>query len=147
MRGSINAGARTDHWFNGDTVTNRHTDAIGAVKWTNSRQSDGKRFVRVRILEGQAAGCEVWENDNWILGRGKAQITCLECGYPFRTDDLKADFCPCCDRHHRPVQTSTGPRPLRDRAGWTWDPAREPTAEERAAAAEQRRRDQEETPF
>jgi hypothetical protein len=88
---------RVSAWVNGDPVTNRINGDVGSVKWTNSRHSDGKRFVRVRVHGG-----EVWENGNWVIGKGAHQRTCYECGEPFRTDDADATFCLCCARHHRP---------------------------------------------
>jgi len=88
---------RTADWVNGDPVTNRFTGDVGTVKWTHARQSDGKRFVRVR-----GAWPEVWENGHWVIGQGAHQRTCYECGYPFRTDVADATFCLCCTRHHRP---------------------------------------------
>jgi hypothetical protein len=89
---------RTVGWVNGDPVTHRITGEIGGVKWTHARQSDGKRFVRVRVPGRE----EVWENGHWVLGQGAQQRTCYECGYPFRTDDADATFCLACARHHRP---------------------------------------------
>lgn len=89
---------RTQGWVNGDPVTNRVTGETGAAKWTHTRKSDGKRFMRVRV-HGRD---EVWENGHWLIGQGVHQRTCYECGYPFRTDDADATFCPACARHHRP---------------------------------------------
>jgi hypothetical protein len=89
---------RTKAWVNGDPVTHRHTHETGTVKWTHARQTDGKRFLRVRV-HGKD---EVWENGHWMIGQGFHQRTCYECGHPFRTEETDATFCLCCARHHRP---------------------------------------------
>lgn len=98
----VTGGDRTDAWVNGDPITETANGDLGFVKWTHPRKSDGKRFLRVRVTSGPDAGKEVWENGLWTIGQGRAQVSCADCGYPFRTDDPKAGFCPCCRRTQRP---------------------------------------------
>jgi hypothetical protein len=150
----INDDGRTHAWQTGDPITHRDSGITGFAKWTYPRKTDGKKFLRVQITSGKRAGYEDWADSHWMIGQGKHQLTCRDCGYPFRTNHLDDLWCPCCQRSHAPKYDATATSAAHQRARLFGNatrgfetPPREATPEELAATAEQRRRDQEESPF
>lgn len=99
----INDDGRTHAWQTGDPITHRDSGITGFAKWTYPRKTDGKKFLRVQITSGKRAGFEDWENGHWMIGQGKHQLTCRDCGYPFRTNHQEDLWCPCCQRSHAPT--------------------------------------------
>lgn len=145
---------RTQRWQTGDPITNRVSGIQGFARWTNPRLEDGKRFLRVRISSGKRAGFETWENGDWILGQGAHELTCRDCGQPFRSNHVEDLWCPACQRSHAPNYDphansfAHGRARLRGNATRGFEtPPRAVTEEEHAAAAEQRKREQDDFPF
>lgn len=95
-------------------------------------------------------GERVWP-EGWMLGVGKLTGRCLKCEQSYRADDLSVGFCPACDRESEAAYAAhSGIRsPLRYMRGAV-TPGSRPhvdTAEDIAAREQQRRQDEQESPF
>ena len=140
-------------WEHGDPVTLETSDrreiSLGTV--ARRKATAGHFSLQVCIGRGRPdGGCYTWP-EGWVLGQGNTVGDCLECGQPYRTDEHDpSGFCLACDRRigrevavdsgiRRPLAYMHGARtPLRTRPH---------TEQELAAIAEQKARDEENTPF
>jgi len=87
-----------DTWQSNDVVSNKlHPEITGRVV-AIYRKSDDLRFTKIRLADG----AQVWANDDWVLAVGPYLHRCLDCGQPYRSETVAADFCPACDRSQRP---------------------------------------------
>lgn len=98
---------RTSRWETGEPITHRDAGITGFARWTFPRKKDNKRFLRVQITSGPRQGVEDWENGRWIVGQGTHQLTCRDCGYRFRTNQLDDLWCPPCYRLQQPRHDTT----------------------------------------
>lgn len=91
--------------------------------------------------------------DGWVLGVGSREHHCLDCGQPYRSDGLRAGFCPACRRDQDAAhgdgggrRSTSGPAPTAAARFYDrYRPKPEPVDE--AAAARQRDEDEKASPF
>lgn len=117
---------RTARWQTGELITHKDAGITGFAKWTYSRKSDGKKFLRVLITSGKRAHFEDWENGNWIVGQGTHELTCRDCGFPFRSNHPEDLWCPPCERLQQPRQDRTAMSQGHHRALLRGNATREP---------------------
>jgi len=93
-------------WPDGTRVSHRHRpDVTGTIKLV-TRQIDGVKFAKVRPDALEHATFAGWANQDWMLGVGKSQADCLDCGQPYRYEpETWGDgFCPICN--HEPTMST-----------------------------------------
>lgn len=130
-------------WVHGDRVVINGKPGIVLM----CRKRGGGSFLRVKHDDGTWD----WPDHALVESKGSHRCRCGECDNPFLSNDSREVVCPNCERRFdRAVEANdSGTRNLRASLRGARTPAsiRLATPEELADAAEQRRRDEEESPF